>query len=146
MAMGSLALLVPFICLVVIEGALTTACLLVGLLCFIGGAWTILAQLLIYVWLQESRKTRIGLTCLAVFCILPFVCFILAPAVNRWRGTSKDETETFSNNIESPRSPMAFSPTLSLTHMPIPAPGNPAPRDRVRSTTTMSSSHPRGGS
>ncbi|KAF8957478.1 hypothetical protein BDZ97DRAFT_1846393 [Flammula alnicola] len=46
-------------------------CQSLGCLLYVG-AWCIFAQLLTYIWLQESKETRIVISILVGFCILPF--------------------------------------------------------------------------
>ncbi|KAF9530360.1 hypothetical protein CPB83DRAFT_176153 [Crepidotus variabilis] len=52
------------------------------LICFLCGFWAILAQILIFAWVQTSSQTKIVVTCIAAFCLLPCVAFILAPVIN----------------------------------------------------------------
>ncbi|PPQ65499.1 hypothetical protein CVT26_000139 [Gymnopilus dilepis] len=52
------------------------------LFCFTFGAWSIFAEVLLYIWLHDSKEVRIVLASLAGFCFLPFLAFILAPVFN----------------------------------------------------------------
>ncbi|KDR65720.1 hypothetical protein GALMADRAFT_106788 [Galerina marginata CBS 339.88] len=52
------------------------------LFCFTFGAWSIFAQLVLYIWLQESKDLRIAMAALMGFCSLPFFAFLLAPVFN----------------------------------------------------------------
>jgi hypothetical protein len=84
-----------------------------GLFCFITGAWSILAQILIYIWLQESSQTQIGLSVIGAFSILPFAAYILAPMFNAWKGRNKDA------DVES-NSPRTSHRTSTLDQLPSP--------------------------
>ncbi|KAF8202516.1 hypothetical protein BJ912DRAFT_945049 [Pholiota molesta] len=83
------------------------------LFCFITGAWSILAQILIYIWLQESSQTQIGLSVIGAFSILPFAAYILAPMFNAWKGRNKDA------DVES-NSPRTSHRTSTLDQLPSP--------------------------
>lgn len=52
-----------------------------GLICFLFGFWTVVAQILLSVWIQASHLTAIVASCLGVFCLLPCIAFVLAPAI-----------------------------------------------------------------
>ncbi|KAF8909406.1 hypothetical protein CPB84DRAFT_1517276 [Gymnopilus junonius] len=86
-------------------GALWTWVVWHWLICFLIGAWSIFAQLLLYIWIHESKEVRIVLTSLACFCFLPFLAFILAPVINLFANLS-------SATSDGPRSPSSASPDI----------------------------------
>ena len=101
-----------------------------GLLCFIMGACGIFAQLLLYVWLQESKAIKISLTVVVGFSVVPLITFILAPFANLFRGAgSKDQTSDVKSmssrsDVEGgPRTPV--SPLSSIHPFPTTRPSAP---------------------
>jgi heme/copper-type cytochrome/quinol oxidase subunit 4 len=86
-------------------------------LCFITGACCIFAQLLLCIWLQESRVSRISLTILAAFFVMPLTTFALAPFKNILRSGGRDQISntTFRSDVEAvPRTPSSESPLSSI--------------------------------
>jgi len=69
------------------------------LICFLFGFWSIIAQILLFVWTQlGNRKTAIAISTLGAFCLLPWIAFILAPLVNglsSFRANENDEEAGF---------------------------------------------------
>jgi hypothetical protein len=66
-----------------------------GLICFLFGFWSIIAQILLFVWTQlnGNRHTAIAVSALAVFCLLPWIAFIVAPLVNSLTSVRATEDE-----------------------------------------------------
>jgi hypothetical protein len=78
-----------------------------GLICFLFGFWSIIAQILLFVWTQLSgnRKTAIAVSCLGAFCLLPWIAFIFAPLVNGLssvRANEADEEDSFGTFGDDP--------------------------------------------
>jgi len=103
---------------------------LIGLLCFIIGACCIFAQVLLYIWLQESKAVRISLTVLAGFSVMPLVTFMLAPFANVFRVEgSKDQTpdaKSISSRSDVENAPRTPGSPLSSIY-PFPSVHSPAP-------------------
>ncbi|KAF9485471.1 hypothetical protein BDN70DRAFT_589063 [Pholiota conissans] len=109
------------------------------LFCFVTGLGTIFAQILIYIWLQESSQTQVALSCIGAFCILPFVAFLLAPVVNSIRKRNQG-SDTESARTPTPRPNSGSSPVIPYPSSPIIPPSSPistiGPRDRHMSMAT----------
>jgi signal transduction histidine kinase len=65
------------------------------LICFLFGFWSIIAQILLFVWTQlnGNRHTAIAVSALAVFCLLPWIAFTIAPLVNSLTSVRATEDE-----------------------------------------------------
>lgn len=44
-----------------------------GFFCVLAGLWCIIIQILVYVFLRESKSVQIGITCVVAFSTLPFL-------------------------------------------------------------------------
>ena len=112
-----------------------------GLLCFIIGACCIFAQLLLYAWLQESKATRISLTVLVGFSVMPLITFILAPFANMFRN-ERGEDQTSDAKSMSSRSDVEGGPrTPNSPHSSI----HPFPSARPPAASGRHSSHRSSG-
>jgi len=47
--------------------------------CVLAGLWCIIIQILVYVFLQESKTIQIGITCVVAFATLPFLQLLPSP-------------------------------------------------------------------
>lgn len=91
-------------------------------LCFTVGAYCTFAQVLLYIWSQESKGARISLTILAGFTAMPLVAFTLVPFANIFRARGDEDqisdTDSMSSRAEaqgalrSPIFPLSISTHL----------------------------------
>ncbi|KIM44953.1 hypothetical protein M413DRAFT_442929 [Hebeloma cylindrosporum] len=101
------------------------------LICFIIGASCVFAQLLLYVWLQESKAIRIALTVLVGFSALPMVTFILAPFANILKNEDQaPELKSMSSKSDIEANQLTPTSPLSSIHafpsVRPPGPGRPS--------------------
>jgi len=91
-------------------------------LCFTVGAYCTFAQVLLYIWSQESKGARISLTILAGFTAMPLVALTLVPFANIFRARGDEDqisdTDSMSSRAEaegalrSPSFPLSISTHL----------------------------------
>jgi len=61
--------------------------------CMLAGIWCIFIELLVYIFLQESKTVQITLTCLMAFSTSPFLLFLLLPSDFRRNGSSSESED-----------------------------------------------------
>ena len=58
---------------------------IIGVFSLIAGAVSLLTQMLLYIWLEESNSVRITLSLIGLFAVLPFIHLIPRPGRNKRR-------------------------------------------------------------
>ncbi|PPQ63326.1 hypothetical protein CVT24_006771 [Panaeolus cyanescens] len=76
------------------------------IICLLSGIGCLLAELLVYIWVVESKSVRIGMACLGAFCVVPIFVFLSSTLFER---RSKDE-QSSDADIESQRASTPLSP------------------------------------